>query len=112
MDDWEREQEFLESEGAKAIADNEAMIEGEHEREMAELNKLLLTPEQRDKAWEGAFEKPVYLDHEPTADELLNLRLDCVAQAQLAKALKGKETEIEQAVKDERERIQREYEGE
>lgn len=61
-------------------------------------DKLLLTPEERDKAWEDAFEKPIYLDHEPTADELFNLRLDCVAQAQLTKA----EPIIR---KDERERI-------
>jgi len=66
---------------------------------------LLLTPEEVDKIiyiWRCSL-------NEGRATEQL---VELVAQAQLAKALKGKETEIEQAVKDERERIQREYEGE
>lgn len=40
--DWEQEQEQLDSESAKAIADNEAMIETEHQQELQD--KLLLIP--------------------------------------------------------------------
>jgi len=43
MSKQDEEQEYLANESAKAIADNEAQIEMEHQRELAEQDELLLT---------------------------------------------------------------------
>jgi len=45
MTERDEEREYFEKEDAKAIADNEAMIEAKHQREMAEQNEYGLTPE-------------------------------------------------------------------
>jgi len=50
------------------------------------MDDLLLKPEDMDKAFEDAFEKPVSFDHKPTQEEIFNLKLKAVAQAQLAHA--------------------------
>lgn len=64
---------------------------------------LLLTPEQIDKAFEDAFEKPITFDHKPTPDEIFALKLKAVAQAQLAKA--DPQGHYEQGKFEERQRI-------
>lgn len=46
---------------------------------------ILLTKEERDKAWEDTFEEPISFDHKPTADEVFDLRLESVDKAQLKK---------------------------
>ena len=104
---------------------------------MSDKQNWLLTDEKIGEAFDNTFEKPVTLDHQPTVDEIFALKLRSVAQAQLDYAkplvenqrdiiwikaltrggiavsnpdqLKGISGEIR---KDERERIQREYEGE
>ena len=64
---------------------------------MAEINELLLTDEEMDKV---GFDmgSPFGITDRYTVGR-------AIAQAQLAKALKGKEVEIEEAVKKERGRI-------
>lgn len=48
---------------------------------MAELTLLLVTEIQY--AYDHAFDRPVSLDHKPTYEEVLLIRLRAVAQAQL-----------------------------
>ncbi len=50
------------------------------------MSKLLCDKELND-AWENAFDKPVYLDHKPTLEEIFTIRLRAVAQAQLDKTI-------------------------
>ena len=46
---------------------------------------ILLTKEERDKAWEDTFKEPISFDHKPTAEELFDLRLEAVEKALLKK---------------------------
>ena len=43
----------------------------------------LLSDEEINKAFDEAFDKPIYLDHEPTPEEIITIRLRAVAQTQL-----------------------------
>ena len=47
--------------------------------------QVILSDEELNKAFKGAFDKPVYYDHKPTPDEIMTIRLRAVAQAQLNK---------------------------
>ncbi len=47
-----------------------------------------LTDEKLNKAFDSAFDAPLYLDHKPTPDDLITLRLKAVAQAAGQKLLK------------------------
>ena len=47
--------------------------------------ELLLTDEELNMAWDGAFDIPVDFGHHPTAEELFIIELRAVAKAQLAK---------------------------
>ncbi len=49
---------------------------------MSRTKPPILSEEAINKAWDDAFDKPVMLDHKPTADEILTIRLRMVAQAQ------------------------------
>ncbi len=40
-----------------------------------------LSDEELNKAYDGAFDKPMDFDHKPTADELHTIRLRAVSQA-------------------------------
>ena len=40
-------------------------------------------------AWQGAFDKPISLDHMPTADEILLIRIKAVLSAEEKKIGKG-----------------------
>jgi len=48
----------------------------------------LLTDKEIKEAWDNAFEKGINFDHKPAVDELFQIKLRAVAQAQLAKLLK------------------------
>jgi hypothetical protein len=39
----------------------------------------MITKEGLRKAWEDAINKPVYFDHKPTVDDILDIRLQAVA---------------------------------
>jgi len=45
--------------------------------------ELGLTDKDLLEAWENTFEQAVYFDHQPTADEIITIRLRAVAQAQV-----------------------------
>lgn len=42
-----------------------------------------LTPEEVNKAFDNAFDQPINLDHKPSPEEILTIRLEAVAVAQL-----------------------------
>ena len=42
----------------------------------------LLSDVEINKAFDEAFDKPIYLDHKPTSEEIITIRLRAVAQAQ------------------------------
>ena len=49
---------------------------------------MLPEDEEIQSAFDEAFDKPVYLDHEPTPEEIILIRLRAVAQAQHQKDAK------------------------
>ena len=42
----------------------------------------LITDEQINQAFDDAFDRPVFLDHKPTPEEIIIIRLRAVVQAQ------------------------------
>ncbi len=81
----DKEQEYRANESAKAIADNDARIEMEHQREQ---DKLLLTPEEMAEA----IGRPV---------KFINWQHETVAKAQLAKACPIIEKQVRREVGEE-----------
>ena len=51
------------------------------------LERVSLTDEEVDRAFDGAFDKPMNFDHKPTQEEILLIRLKAVAEAQINKVL-------------------------
>jgi len=72
-----------------------ASSQGRSEMNIEErINGLKLTPEEIDKAFDGAFDKPIEFDHKPTPDEIILIRLKAVAQTQLNKVLNDPDLKI------------------
>jgi hypothetical protein len=45
----------------------------------------VISDKEIQKAWDATFEKGIYLDHKPTADDLIKLRMKAIGQAQVDK---------------------------
>ena len=50
----------------------------------------LLSDEELNKAFDSAFDEPVDFDHEPTPEEVINIRFRAIAQAQIKAIYEGK----------------------
>jgi len=48
-------------------------------------NRDAVSDEELNKAYDGAFDKPMDFDHKPTADELHTIRLRAVSQATISR---------------------------
>ena len=53
----------------------------------------IITDEQINRAFDGAFDKPLYFDYKPTEEEIITIRLRAVAQAQLDADKEGGDSE-------------------
>lgn len=51
----------------------------------------VLDDTELNEAFDHAFDKPIYLDHKPTPDEILTIRLRAVSQATIDKNKGGDE---------------------
>lgn len=60
----------------------------------------ILNDEEVNKAWDGAFDKPINFDHKPTAEEMFTIRLKAVAQVQRDKDSEYYETIIKENKKE------------
>lgn len=59
-----------------------------------------LSDEESKKTWETAFDKPVFLDHKPTPEEIFIIRLRAIAQAQYDADLRAHKESLRQVFKD------------
>lgn len=100
--DWEREQELLDSESAKAIANNEAMIKEEHQGEMADKQDLLLTEIKKALEFAEFDGGLITLDNE---DEIIKSILAKAEKYYAGKIEEAKERGLEAGAINERARI-------